>query len=100
MVRPEIHADLQAGIGARDVEESRAIQTTNLHVFDRFGLNGKVGRLRTRHCEQPSRRAEEKAFHCSHSNPPVLHFGRSVSFECSSTVRPPSFPTRSRLAVN
>src|SRR5262249_59074915 len=36
-------ADLEAGIGARNVEEPFAVQTADLHVFDRFGLDGKIG---------------------------------------------------------
>src|SRR5262249_37042986 len=39
-------ADLETGIGARDVEEAFAVQAADLHVFDRLGLDRKVGRLR------------------------------------------------------
>ena len=78
MVRTEIHANLEAGVGARDIKESRAIQAANLHVFDRLGLYGKVSGLRARHRNQTGCGAEKKAFHCVHSNPPVLQFGRSV----------------------
>jgi hypothetical protein len=33
-----IAAELDAGVGAGDVIEARAIQGADLHVFDRFGL--------------------------------------------------------------
>src|SRR5262249_30677688 len=38
-------ADLQTGIGARDIEEPFAVETADPHVLDRFGLDGKIGRL-------------------------------------------------------
>jgi hypothetical protein len=41
----QIAADLDAGIGARDLPESGTIQGADPYVFDRFGLDGKVGCL-------------------------------------------------------
>ena len=68
-------ADAQAGIGARDVEEARAVGAADPHVLDRDRLlNGKVGRLCTRNGGQPRRRSEKKALH-------ELHSETSKSFE-------------------
>ena len=39
-------ANLDAGIGSGNVEEPGAVHATDLHVFDRFGLNGKIGSMR------------------------------------------------------
>lgn len=36
-------ADLQADVGARNVVEPCAVERANLHVLDRFGLDGKIG---------------------------------------------------------
>ncbi len=41
----QITTQLDAGVGARDVVESGTIQGADPHVFDRFGLYGKIGRL-------------------------------------------------------
>src|SRR5260370_22342703 len=54
-VDAQITTQLDAGIGARNVEESGTIQGTNLHVLDRAGLDGKIGRLRPTHSEQTRR---------------------------------------------
>ena len=40
-----VATDFQAGIRTRDVEESGTIKGADLHVFDRFGLHGKIGCL-------------------------------------------------------
>jgi hypothetical protein len=40
-----IAADLDAGVGARNVPESRAVQRTDPHVFDRFRLHRKIRRV-------------------------------------------------------
>jgi len=65
-------ADLDAGIGARDVIEPRTIQTTNLHVLDRLGLDGKIGSLRPSNRNETRCTAEEKAFHHLHIEPPNI----------------------------
>src|SRR4051812_6227194 len=44
-VDAQITTQLDAGVGARDVEETRAIQGADPHVLDRLGLEGKTGRL-------------------------------------------------------
>src|SRR5437899_167202 len=44
-VDAQITTQLDAGVGARDIEETRAIQGADPHVLDRFGLDGKIGRL-------------------------------------------------------
>ena len=77
-------ADLDAGIGARNVEEPFAVQTADLHVFDRFGLDGKIGCLRPRNRDQTRRAAEEKAFHHLHRD---LH-----SLPCGRVPSPPGAP--------
>jgi hypothetical protein len=52
-------ADLDAGIGAGDVIVTRTVQATNLHVLDRFGLNGKIGSLCPSHRNETRRGAQE-----------------------------------------
>ena len=44
-VRTQITPDLDAGVGARDVEESGAVKRADPHIFDCLGLDRKVGRL-------------------------------------------------------
>jgi hypothetical protein len=51
-----------AGFGARDVVEPIAVQAANLHVFDRLGLDGKIGGLRPRDRNHTRCGAEEKTF--------------------------------------
>src|SRR5213078_2542716 len=48
-VDAQITTQLDAGVGARDIEETRAIQGADPHVLDRFGLDGKIGRLSSTH---------------------------------------------------
>ena len=51
----QVAAELDAGVGAGDVVETRTIQGANLHILDRFGLDRKVGRLSPGHGEQGRR---------------------------------------------
>src|SRR5262249_51706897 len=37
--------DLDTSVGAGDVEEPGSVDAADLHVFDRLGLNGKIGSL-------------------------------------------------------
>src|SRR5205809_6546664 len=37
----QVAAELDAGVGAGDVVETRTIQGANLHILDRFGLDRK-----------------------------------------------------------
>jgi hypothetical protein len=46
VVSPQIASDLQAGVGAWDVEEACAIKATNLDVLDRRGFDRNVSSLR------------------------------------------------------
>src|SRR5205823_4629967 len=46
-VDAQITTQLDAGVGARDIEETRAIQGADPDVLDRFGLDGKIGSLRS-----------------------------------------------------
>jgi len=44
-VGAQITANLDAGVGARDKEEAGAVERTDPYIFDRLGLDRKVGRL-------------------------------------------------------
>src|SRR4029079_7551107 len=66
----DIAADLDTSVSARDVEESRAVQATNLHVLDRSGLYGKIGGLRPGNRNETRCTAEEKASNHLHLEPP------------------------------
>src|SRR4051812_37611434 len=61
-------ADAHAGLSAWHVVEAVTIQTANLHVLDRFGLDGKIGGLRPSNRSHTCCRAEEKTFHHLHLN--------------------------------
>src|SRR5581483_8034585 len=77
--------DLQAHVGARDVIEPHTVQAANLHVLDRFGLDGKIGRLRPSDCDDARRGAEEKAFHHLHLEPPNIVYRERVPYPPSAT---------------
>src|SRR6202011_1306741 len=66
LVPPHPAANLDASMGARDVEEPFAVKSADLHVFDGFGLDGEIGGLRRGNGEQTRRAAEEKALYRSH----------------------------------
>jgi hypothetical protein len=51
----QVTTQLDAGVGARDVVETRTIQGADLHVFDRFGLHGEIGCLRSAHGDKTRR---------------------------------------------
>src|SRR5690606_2668516 len=55
-------ADLQAGLGAGDVEIARAVDVADAHIFHRlrFRDDNRVGGLRARNCSQRRRRTDEK----------------------------------------
>ena len=66
-----IATDLDAGVGARDVEETGTIQGADPHVLDRFGLDGKISCLcPSTHGEETRRGAEDKALNHLHVKPP------------------------------
>src|SRR5262249_56819536 len=73
--KPPQPADLEAGIGARNVEDPFAVQTADLHVFDRFGLDGKIGCLCPSNRDQTRRAAEEQTFHHLHRDLQSLPYG-------------------------
>src|SRR5262249_42384600 len=75
VVGPDVTTDLETDIGAGNVEEALAVEGADLHVFDRLGLDGKIGSLRPRNCDKSCRRAEEKTFHHLHSNLQVALHG-------------------------
>ncbi len=54
-VHAQIAAELDASVGARNVEETGTIQGADPHVFDRFGLYGKIGCLRPANGDQTRR---------------------------------------------
>jgi hypothetical protein len=54
-VDAQITTQLDAGVGARNVEETGTIQGADPHVFDRFGLYGKVSCLCPTHGDQTRR---------------------------------------------
>src|SRR5262249_19864637 len=70
-----IATDLDAHIGARHIVETRPVEAANLHVFDRFGLDGKISCLPSANRNQTSRGAEEEAFHHLHIEPPIVAVG-------------------------
>jgi hypothetical protein len=69
-VRAHIAAELDAGVGAGNVEEARAIEGADLHVFDRLGLDRKVGRLRGDRDRKNGRRAEDEGTNRFHVDLP------------------------------
>src|SRR5262249_7864868 len=60
--------DLETDVSARNVIETLAVQRADLHVFDRLGLDGKIGSLRPRNRDKSCCGAEEKTFRHLHSN--------------------------------
>src|SRR5262249_30277523 len=67
-----------------------AVQRADLHVFDRLGLHGKIGSVRSRNRDKSCRGAEEKTLHHLHSN---LQIGCHGSVEWASLEwKPPSRP--------
>src|SRR5215210_3700911 len=54
-VDAQITAELDAGVGAWNVVETGTIQGTDLHVLDRFGLDGKISCLCPTHGEETRR---------------------------------------------
>ena len=75
-VGTQVAAQLDAGIGARDVVETRAVQRADLHVFDRLGLQRKIGRLCPADSDQGRCRAEDKALNHLHVNLQVCSQGK------------------------
>src|SRR5262249_59751779 len=73
VVGPDVTTDLETDIGAGNVEEALAVEGADLHVFDRLGLDRKIGSLRPRNCDKSCRGAEEKISHYLHSNLQVAH---------------------------
>ena len=68
-VGAQIAAELDAGIGARDVEEARAVKRANPYVLHRLGLNRKVGRLEAVYRQKAARRrGEKRAFNETHKS--------------------------------
>src|SRR5437764_2942790 len=78
-LRPQEPADLEAGIGARNVIEACAIKAADFHVFYWLGLDRKISCLPSRNRNQTGRGAEEEAFHHLHLEPPIVVLGRVPS---------------------
>ncbi len=68
--------DANAGISAGDVIETRAVEGADLHVLDRFGLDGKIGCLCAGQRDETRRGAEHKALNHLHVNLQVCSLGR------------------------
>ncbi|GCC45910.1 hypothetical protein chiPu_0030288, partial [Chiloscyllium punctatum] len=77
-VGAQVAAQLDTGVGARDVIETGTIQGANLHVLDRFGLDGKIGRLSSADRDECRRRAEDKALNHLHVKPPSCSISGKV----------------------
>src|SRR5260370_897627 len=54
-INAQITTQLDAGVGARNIEETGTIQGADPHVLDRFGLDGKISCLCPAHGEQTRR---------------------------------------------
>ena len=60
-------ADLEAGVGAGDVEEARTINATNPDIVDRSRLPcGKISGLDPSNGDETSSRSQEKALYELH----------------------------------
>ena len=60
-------ADLDAHVGAGDVIEPHTVQAANLHVLDRFGLDGKIGCLRPSYAQRDPLQSQGEGFSPSSS---------------------------------
>src|ERR1700694_5533196 len=60
-VDAQITTQLDAGVSARNVEETGTVQGADPHVLDRFGLDGKISCLCPTHGDQARRCAADKA---------------------------------------
>src|SRR4051794_24775652 len=99
VVGSDIAADADTSVGARDVVESVTIETADLHVLDRLGLDGKIGCLRPSHRNHTRCGAKEKTLHHVHlllQQVVLLHSGgsRRASFELPPKL--PSYPLAAR----
>ena len=65
-VSTQVTTQLDAGVGARDVVETGAVQRADLHVFDRLGLHGKIGCERPGGGHQAGSRAEKECLRQLH----------------------------------
>ena len=76
VIGPYVAADLEACVGARDVEEACSVEVADFHVFDRLGLDRKISRLGARHRQQSGCGTEQKAFHLCHLTLQCCRCGR------------------------
>src|SRR5204863_722857 len=94
----QIPAELQAGVGARNVVEAVAIQAADLYELHRLCLYRHIRSLRPSHRNEPRGGTEEKTFHHLHLNLHLLTWEGSVSVgRCSPwkvPLRSPLRPTR------
>src|SRR6185437_13197443 len=79
------------GVGARDVEETGTIERANLHVLDRFGLDGKISCLCPTYGEQARRRAQHKALNQLHVNLQVALLGEARPNSCAIALQEKEF---------
>jgi len=54
-VDTNVTTQLDAGVSARNVEETSTVQGADPHVLDRFGLDGKIGSLGSTHGDETRR---------------------------------------------
>src|SRR5262249_28118987 len=66
-VGAQIAADLDAGIGARNVEKARPVERANAHILDRLSIDRQVGCRGCAYGEKARRRTEDKvSYRCHH----------------------------------
>src|SRR4029434_2321778 len=68
-VDANVTTQLDAGVGARDIEEPRTIQGADPDLLDSFGLDGKIGSLGSAQGDDTRSWAENKALDHSHVKP-------------------------------
>src|SRR5439155_17094142 len=64
----DITTDLQTDVRTRNVIEALAIERADPHVFDRLGLDGKIGSMRPGKRDKSCCGAEKKTLCYLHSN--------------------------------
>jgi hypothetical protein len=75
-VDAQLAPQLDAGVGARNVEETGTIQGADPHIFDRFGLDRKIGRPCPADGEKSRRRAKDEFSNRHHMIPLISSFMR------------------------
>jgi hypothetical protein len=71
-VGAHVAAELDAGVGAGNVEEACAIERADLHIFDRLGLDRKVGGLCAADHGEAGRGCQDEAMKRPHEMPSAI----------------------------